>query len=286
MRKVSLNVALGLVLLAVFRLPLYAETKKDTSAETKVQQLAKKLQNPVAKLTNFQFQNNFEHELGSDEKGYRYTLKFQSILPMSLNDDWNFIFRPIMPYIHQRDVIGNTEQQGLGDIQIENTFSPARRGLGGITWGLGPIFLFPTAASDHLGYQKYGIGPNGVVLKQSGPWTTLLLANHTWFYAGNDKRKDVCVTYLQPILAHSSKRGLTISFSSESIYDWKAKDKQWTIPVIGMLNQILPLGEHYINVGLGGIYYVETPSSGPDWGVRFNVTFLFPEGLHQRKKLK
>jgi len=121
-----------------------------------------------------------------------------------------------------------------------------------------------------------------VVIKQTGPWTMLFLANHTWSVAGNDKRKDVSATYLQPMLAHSSKRGFTISASSESTYDWKAED--WTVPLICTANQVLPFFKEYVSIGLGGIYYVEAPTSAPDWGVRFTVTFLFPEGLHWTKK--
>ena len=29
--------------------------------------------------------------------------------------------------------------------------------------------------------------------------------------------------------------------------------------------------------GLGERYYAERPSGGPDWGLRFGVTFLFPK---------
>jgi hypothetical protein len=285
-KYMCLNILLGVALVLVSGIPciVYANQEKQDreTGETGVQQLAKKLQNPVAKLTNFQFQNNFEHKLGADGKGYRYTLRFQPVIPMSLNDNWNFIFRPIIPYIYQHKVIGNASQEGLGDIQVENTFSPVKRGPGGITWGLGPIFLFPTATSDHLGSQKYGIGPNGIILKQSGPWTALILANHTWSYAGNDKRNDVSLTYLQPVLAHSTKKGFTISVSSESTYDWKGEN--WTVPFICTTSQILPFGKQYISVGLGGIYYLRAPTSSPEWGIRLNVTFLFPEGLHWIKK--
>lgn len=253
-RKACFNFLLGLVFLFVFTLPLYAEEKKEEETEPKVQQLAKKLQNPVAKLTNFQFQNNFEHKLGPEEEGYRYTLRSQPIIPISLNEDWNLIFLPIIPYIYQRDVIANTKQKGLGDTQIECSFSPAKKGPGGIIWGAGTVFLLPTAASEHLGYQKYGVGPNGVIIKQTGPWTMLLLANHTWAVAGNKKRQDVDATYLQPMFAHSSKKGFTVVASSESTYDWTAGE--WTVPLICTVSQILPLYHgHYASIGGGNLLY-------------------------------
>jgi hypothetical protein len=112
----------------------------------------------------------------------------------------------------------------------------------------------------------------------------LLLADHTWSYAGNDKREDISATYLQPVLAHSSKKGFTVALSSESTYNWKAKNRKWMVPLIGSVSQILPLGKHYISVGLGGIYYAKAPSSAPEWGIRFTLTFLFPHGSQQSEK--
>ena len=52
-------------------------------------------------------------------------------------------------------------------------------------WGLGPVFLFPTATDSVLGAEKWGIGPTGVVLKQSGPWTYGGLFNHIWDIGGS-----------------------------------------------------------------------------------------------------
>lgn len=287
MRKIYFNVLLGLIMLAAFSLPLYAESEKQASAETDVQKLGKKLQNPVAKLMSVPFQNNFEHKLGPEKKGHRYTLRFQPVIPMSLNDDWNFILRPIVPQISQNHVVGSTKQEGLGDIEVQSSFSPKEPGPGGIIWGVGPVLLFPTASSDHLGSQKWGIGPHSVILKQTGPWTMVFLADHTWSYSGNDKRKDISATYLQPILAHTSKKGFTIVASSESTYDWKGqKERRWSIPLIGSVSQIFSLCGHYASVGVGGIYYPQAPTGGPRWGIRFSLTFLFPQGLQQPQKVK
>ena len=262
-------------------IPAFADSldRPTPDAGTTNEALAKKLQNPIASLISVPFQNNFQYKMGPEEKGFQYTLRFQPVMPASLNDDWNLIFRPIIPFIYQRDVVGTTRQEGLGDMELEPFFSPKELGPGGILWGVGPILLFPTAASDQLGSQKYGIGPNGVVLKQIGPWTMGILANHTWSYAGNDKRRDISATYLQPFFAHTSKKGFTVSFSSESTYDWEGR--QWTVPLICGVSQVLPVFGRYMSVGVSGIYYPETPAGGAKWGVRATVTLLFPKKNHE-----
>jgi len=254
------------------------EARPGSGAEPPVatsEKLAKKLQNPVASLISIPFQNNFEYKLGSEKKGFRYTLKSQPVVPFSVNQDWNFIFRPIVPYIYQKDVVGRASQEGFGDMEIEAFFSPKEPGSKGLIWGVGPVLLFPTAASKYLGSEKYGVGPNGVVLKQSGPWTAGVLANHTWSYAGNDSRQDICATYLQPFFSHTSKNGFTISFSSESTYNWK--DREWTVPLIGGVSQVIPFFGRFLSAGISGIYYPQTPSCGPKWGIRAVLTILLPE---------
>jgi len=250
------------------------DSGQESSAATS-EKLAKKLQNPVASLISVPLQNNFEYKLGPEKKGFRYTLRFQPVVPFSLNEDWNFIFRPIVPYISQRNVIGGSSQEGFGDIELEPFFSPKEPGPGGLIWGVGPVLLFPTAASKSLGLEKYGAGPNGVVLKQSGPWTAGILANHTWSYAGNDAREDISATYLQPFFSHTSKKGFTISFSSESTYNWESRS--WTVPLIGGVSQVIPFFGRFLSAGISGIYYPQTPSGGPKWGIRAVVTLLLPE---------
>lgn len=67
-----------------------------------------------------------------------------------------------------------------------------------------------------------------------------MLANHIWSVAGNDDRRDVSSTFLQPFLAHTTKDGWTYTLNLESTYDWKAKDS--TIPINGVVNKLTRLG--------------------------------------------
>ena len=68
-------------------------------------ELAKQLQNPVASLIIVPFKNNFEFNLGPIDDGFKYTLNFQPVIPVSLSKDWNLIIRTIVPFISQEDVM-------------------------------------------------------------------------------------------------------------------------------------------------------------------------------------
>jgi hypothetical protein len=236
--------------------------------------LAKKLQNPVADLISVPFQSNFDFGFAND--GWRATLNVQPVIPIQLTEDWNLITRTILPVIYQGDIVddGGPSQFGLGDTTQSLFLSPKKRAFGKLIWGLGPVFLWPTGTNDSLGTEKWGAGPTGVALAQEGPWTIGLLANHIWSYAGDDGRADVNATFLQPFLTHTWKSGFSLGVNTESSYDWEGE--QWTVPVNVFASQLVKLGKLPVDLQAGGRYYAEAPDGGPDWGLRFAIVLLLP----------
>jgi len=55
-------------------------------------ELAKKLSNPIAALISVPFQFNYDSDIGPNDKGDRYTLNVQPVIPFSMNDNWNIIW--------------------------------------------------------------------------------------------------------------------------------------------------------------------------------------------------
>jgi len=161
------------------------------------QDLAKKLANPVASLISIPVDLDYDQNIGPVDDGERVTVIAKPVVPITLNPEWNLISRTIVPLNSQDDIFpGAGDQSGLGDILQSFFFSPARPTAGGLIWGAGPVILFPTATDDLLGSEKWGLGPTGVVLKQSGPLTYGMLANHIWDVAGEDDRADINNTFL------------------------------------------------------------------------------------------
>jgi hypothetical protein len=49
------------------------------------------------------------------------------------------------------------------------------------------------------------------------------------------------------------------------------------VPINWFAQQLLKIGKQPIAFQLGVRYYAEKPEGGPDWGLRFVTTLLFPK---------
>ncbi|WP_292279375.1 transporter [Mesorhizobium sp.] len=236
--------------------------------------LAKKLANPVANMVSVPIQSNFDFGAGANGHGFAYTANIQPVIPISLNDDWLILSRTVIP-IGYRDYSPGGDVFGLGDINASLFLSPKAPNPNGIIWGIGPVFLLPTATDDFLGTGKFGLGPTGVLAKQTGPWTIGVLGNHIWSVAGDHDRADISQTFVQPFVSYGLGHGRTLSLNTEASYDWKSD--QWTVPINLGISQVFKLGDQAMSIQVGAKYYAEAPQGAPQWGIRTTLTFLFPE---------
>ncbi len=246
--------------------PAGADDEKAKEAE-----LVKKTLNPIASLTSVPFQNNWDFGIGASD-AMEYTMNFQPVIPLSLNQDWNVISRTILPTIYLESTApGVGSKFGLGDTAQSFFFSP-KAAPGGWIMGGGPGLLFPTATDSTMGAGHWGAGPTAVVLRQDNGFTYGILANQIWSYDGWGDQ-NVNATALQPFFGYTTKTFTTFMVNTESTYDWNAG--QWLVPMNFMVTQMLRVGKQPISLQLGYRYYADGPCAGPDWGLRFTITFLF-----------
>jgi hypothetical protein len=236
--------------------------------------LAKKLSNPVANLISVPLQLNYNEPYGPKDAS-NVTLNIQPVVPFSINKEWNLISRTILPVIYQGSPAESIDSEfGLGDITQSLFFSPVEP-VNGWILGFGPVALIPTATNDALGSDQLGFGPTIVLLKQQDGWTYGALANQIWGVTDPDEGQSrVNAAFIQPFLSYTWKSATSLTLNAEASYDWT--EDELTLPFNLMLAQVVRVGKQPIQLLIGGRYYADGPDDGPEWGLRFALTFLFP----------
>jgi len=240
-------------------------------------ELAQELSNPLADLMSIPIQMNYDRDIGPLDDGWKLQTNIQPVIPFNFNDNWNLITRTIVPVIDQKDIFpGAGSQFGLGDINLSLFFSPKKPTSGGITWGIGPVLLFPTATDSLLGAEKWCAGPAAVALTTRGPWTVGILANHLWSYGGDSDRQDISSTFVQPFAAYTWPSAWTVSVQSESTYNWKSE--KWSVPINAAVSKLTRMGKLPVSLQAGVGYWAESPETGPE-GFRFRLqaTLVLPK---------
>ena len=263
-----------LLLISAFFLTLVTVKAQDKPAESAAD-LAKKLSNPIASLISVPFQNNTDVGIGT-YNGSRNTLNFQPVIPISISSKWNMITRVVLPIVTQQDITApGVKQTGLSDAVVSAFFSPAEA-KNGLTWGVGPAILVPTATDKLLGTEKLGVGPTAVILKQTNGWTYGALVNQIWSIAGNEDRADVNQMFLQPFFVYNWKSGAGVGGNFEITQNWEGNTT--AVFFNPTVSGITKLGTQMVQLAIGPRIPVSMPAGGrPDFGIRAVVNFVFPK---------
>jgi hypothetical protein len=250
-----------------------AQETKDSNAT----ELAKAAQNPVADMISLPFQWNSFFETGPEGRTQNVLL-IQPVLPFSMNEDWNFIARPIIPLMEMPPLVdGQNRNHGLGNIQFQGFFSP-KDPVNGWIVGFGPYLEFPTNSGpdNRFGSDNWSAGPAIVALKIEGPWVYGSLISQLWSYSGSDP--EVNLTSIQPFLNYNMADGWYLSASPVITANWSADSSEtWTIPVGGGIGKVFKVGNQPVNAALKAYHNVESPRTGADWQLQFQIQFLFPK---------
>jgi hypothetical protein len=240
-------------------------------------ELAKLVQNPIAKVISLPFQDNLTFGVGPDHDPQN-VLNIQPVLPLRLNADWNVITRTIIPVVYEPALApGAGTTGGLGDTSLALYLSPARP-YRSLIWGIGPAFSFATATRRGLGQEKFSAGVSAVALTIQGPWLAGALVTEVASVAGVAYRKNVNQMLVQPFINYNFPRGWYLTSSPIITANWQAAgSQQWTVPVGGGGGRAFRVGKQALNASLQAFGNVARPSEAGNWTLRMQFQLLFPK---------
>ena len=275
---------------------LSTSAQSDPSADA-AEALQKATQNPVANLISVPLQNNTNPGIGPFGRNQN-VLNIQPVIPVHITSDWNLIIRWIAPIVWQ-PAPGTTDLQvygivedtpvyfaaqevqksagvfGLGDMMPTFFLSPAKPHK--VVWGVGPVFVLPTATSKVLGQGKLSMGPSIVALVQPGHWTIGVLVNNVWSIAGSGGRSPVNQMTLQYFVNYNLNKGWYLTSSPIISANWKASSENvWVAPFGGGVGRITKVGFQPVNLSAQFYGNAAYPIHGSPWSMRFQIAFLFP----------
>ena len=243
--------------------------------------LAEQSQNPISSLISMPFEFDSNQNVGIDNKTQN-VMVFKPVVPVSINENWNLVMRGIIPFIDQPDsgpIDGNT---GLGDIQFQTFFVPAKvKDLGNsnfLTWGVGPIAQFNSASDDNLGTGRNSLGINAVVFSKLNSWTVGALVSNIWSVDNSSTRDDVNLTTVQPIINYNLSNGWYLKSAPVWTYNHEADSgNEWTIPLGGGFGRVFNWGKQPVNLSLTAYGYAKKPDYASNAQIQAQIVFLFPK---------
>lgn len=237
------------------------------------EELAKKVQNPIASMYSLPLQNNTTFGVGPDNK-VSNTLNVQPVIPIGLGSKVNMIARTIIPIstvpnYSETNAPGTT---GLGDITLSLFFTPTKETKW--IWGVGPVIDFPTASNDLVGFGELNMGPSVILIQFNGKWVYGFTANNAWSVANDHVNK----LYLQYFINYNLPKALFISWQPIVTANWNAPEgEKWLVPFGANIGKVVRWGKQPINLQAGAYYNAVRPENAGDWQTRLMISLLFPK---------
>jgi hypothetical protein len=251
-------------------------------------EIAQASQNPITMIYSLPIQNNTYFGLG-DSNEVKNIANFQPVVPMDITEDWDIVWRLIMPIVSTPGIPSSINQNGevtafkngttaLGDTTLSAFLAPKKSGK--FIWGAGAILYMPTATDDVLKTKQWGAGPSFVGLRIDGKWTYGALIMNVWSFGVNKGigGKKIDFLQMQPFVNYNLGDGWFLTTVPFITAKWDESSKnRWTLPLGGGFGKGFKMGDIPVSATMQAYYSVITPDNvGEDWQLRLQAQIFFP----------
>jgi hypothetical protein len=228
-----------------------------TLAAAQEQDAQAQANNPLAAMTAFNLQNYYIGDLtDTDTDGNTFLLRYAR--PFSLGGgDW--LMRATLP-VNTLPNLDSGHDTGLGDFNAFATYI-LDTGRSGMTLGIGPLIVAPTASEDTLGAGKWQLGLANILFDASSKrvqWGYLL--TYQVSVAGESDREDVSLAALQPFGFLQLGQGWYARSTGVWTYDFE--HDYYALPVGMGLGKVIPTEKVVYNAFVEPQYSLDTKGPG------------------------
>ncbi len=247
----------------------------------------KELTNPISTIWSLTFQQNtYWIHPGIEGVGSRnqINLQFQPVLPVSLNDDWNLITRPVIQAMNSSPYVNPTSGNfhrvtGFGDTIVVSMLSPSSKLVGNWLFAAGPTFILPTASNTRLGQNKWQMGPAGV-FGYLGEKFIAGVFPQQWWSTGGPGANTTSQLNLQYFASYFLKDGWSVGTSPSMLVNWYAptSGNMLTFPLGASIAKVRKIGILPVRFAVQGMYMPIHPDQfGQTWQLQFIVAPVIPK---------
>jgi hypothetical protein len=167
---------------------------------------------------------------------------------------------------------------GLGDLRFVDIaiFNEGPR----LIWGVGPMFVFPTASKRETGQGKWQVGPAAAVAFVPENWLLGVLVQNPISFAGDRDRKDANAMIVQPFVSYQIGKGWFIRSQPQIFINWKT-GKQ-ILPLDLGFGRVFKIGRQNVSWFVEPFWNLTNDGPSPEYGITFGVTLLYPEFWKKR----
>lgn len=231
---------------------------------------ARRLADPVTAADHLRFHVDWDDQLGGFDEGERQTLTARAHASFELSGGGRLVWRSGLPLVRQEGLAlpgrDDPDVGGIGDIDTALLYVPAGVDDQALQWGIGLAARLPTASEDGLGHESGALGPAFAIGWTGARWSAGALLLHHQALGGDGDPDHL--TRFQPFVARDFGPRWSVGVDVESEYDWDR----------GTLKGPLTLYTRHARshwAWEGGLrYWVDGPTSEPEWGVRVGLAWI------------
>ncbi len=267
------------IIVAVLLLLLWSTANfSQEQEEASLSELNAQLDNPLSRFWSMIFQENINFNTGDLIEGMAVSnvFNFQPSLPVPVGKAKMLLVRPVFPLITSPTFDDNGvktgSESGFGDMQVFSLYGPDKKG--GLIWGIGLSFVFPTASSAYLGSGKFQMGPAAMALSITKNWTLGAIVQHWRSVGGDPSRPDTKKTDIQYIIRKQIKgKAMSVGMGPNISIDWEAADgNKVTFPIGLGITKTVKWGNTPWKLRFEPQYSIIKPN---DYGTQWNIRIQF-----------